>query len=122
MTTMYANQDGVIIWSGGDQSHKQGRVDLDTEIVIIREYAQNWYIIEKPVGMYLGDVVDPPDDPNYPQYWVRREFCSPVPTTDPGPDPDPEDPEPEPDPSRVSDEEFAGAIAMVIKYLKQPLG
>lgn len=120
MTTVYANQEDVIIWSGGDMVHKQGRVHLNEPLLIKTPYAQNWYIIERPEGLYLGDDPNPEPDPNYPDYWVRREFCSAIPIDGSGPEPEPEPvPEPEPSLEYVSNEELASAIIVLLRWLRQ---
>ena len=113
MTTIYAAIDGTIIWSSGDKLHKQGRVPLHEPLTVLREYAQNWFIIERPTNISL----DP--NPSYPDYWVySTEILETLPVT---PDPDPEDPQPDPDPEQVSDEEFAQALVTMLKWMRQPV-
>ncbi len=122
MTTVYAARDGAIIWSNGNKVHKQGRVNYGEPLVIIKEMYVNWYTIERPINLYIGDDPSPVPDPAYEEYWVWRSDT--IDTLDPTPDPEPQ-PEPEPDPDTnpdtVSDEDAASAILVLLRWWRQGL-
>ena len=118
MTVVYAIKDGVVIWADGKMVHKQGRVPLHAPIVIKQSYAKNWYIIERPKDLYIGDDSNPEPDPNYPKYWVRRESCLSV-LLVPKPGPDPE-PMPGPVPGgEITDTEAVDALFTFLRWLRQ---
>jgi len=70
MTTKYAAQDHLQIFSDHEGVHKAGRVPLNTPLYVIRTY-DNCYQIERPVPLYSGMGTEPAVvDANYPNYWV----------------------------------------------------
>ena len=105
MTTIYAAYDGAIVWSDFDKIHKAGRVPQYEPLTVIRPYAKNWFIIERPEN------ISTVPDPKYPDYYIyRTEIVEEL----------PEDTIPEIDPEgQVTDTEAAMAILLVLQWLKQ---
>ena len=106
MTTVYAMNDGTVIWSSFHKSHKQGRVSAGTPLVVLSDNGA-WLEIVKPI-------LDREVKEGYPNFWVEESGVVPI-----GPVPQP-DPSPQPTPEgAVSDAQAASAVMVVLKWFKQ---
>ena len=112
---IYAAVEGMIVWSDNKRVHKAGRVHLHEPLTVIKQYKENWFKIERPDGLYLGNDPHPEPEPAYLDYWVHREvIIEELPESQP-------DPEPEPDlhPYEIPDEDVAAAILLILKWWRR---
>jgi len=107
MPTVYAKEEGVIIWSDLNRAHKAGRVPRYEPLTVLNSY-KNWYRISRP------DDISLPPDPLYDDYWVHNtDVLMGL------PDPILPDPTPDPVPGNISIDDVAQAIFVVLRWLKQ---
>ena len=80
MSTVYAEEPFVYVWSGPREVHKQGKTPANTPLVVISE-AGKWLEIKEPP-------LDREVKPGYPNFWVKKEDVNAGPVG-PVPQPDP---------------------------------